>query len=87
MNKWIDIHDEKPYNNEPVYYYFDFFDKVYVGYYNEEDVSEIYNEPYGKYKSNCFYGRCGFLCDDVVFWMPRDDTDGIIIPNKPYLSS
>lgn len=83
MNKWIDIHDEKPYNDEPVYYYFDFFDKVYIGYYCEEDTSDFFNEPYGKYKSNVFYGKGGFLGDDVIFWMPRDDTDGIVIPEKP----
>jgi hypothetical protein len=83
MSKWIDIKLEKPYNDEPVYYYFNVFDKVYRGFYCEEDVSHIFNEPYGTYKSDCFYGKSGFLCDDVKYWMPREDTDSIIYPDKP----
>jgi hypothetical protein len=80
-NKWINIHDEKPYDDEPVYYYF--HNKVFYGFYFKEDVSCLYLMPYGTYSSNIFYGRSGFLSNDVTWWMPREDTEGIIIPEKP----
>jgi hypothetical protein len=83
MSEWLDIHDKKPYNDEPVYYYFDVFDKVYYGYYYEDDMSFFYNAPHGTYKQNTFYGRSGFLGDDVTYWMPREDTEPILYPDKP----
>jgi hypothetical protein len=88
MNKkWLDINIETPYNNEPVYYYFDVFDRVYVGYFCQEDVSFVYNKPYGTYKSNIFYSKHGFLSDDVKYWMPREDTDMIDKPKKPNMEN
>lgn len=78
--KWKDIREEKPKDNQEVYYYFDFFDKVYRGIYNLEDISDIYKKDKGTYFSDCFSDKGGWLCDDIQFWMPIYDNN---FPNKP----
>jgi hypothetical protein len=72
-NEWQDIKKSKPAENQPVWYYFEVFDKVYDGYYSREDVSDLYNKPAGTYYTDCFSGRHGWLCDDVDYWMPREE--------------
>lgn len=67
MNIWLRIDEQKPYNEQPVFYYFGFFDKIYKGAYSTEEV-----EFSGKILvMDCFYGKSGFLSDDVTYWMPR----------------
>lgn len=79
--EWKDITQEKPTNCQEVFYYFDAFKKVYAGYYELIDNSELYKEPKGTYMSDCFYGKSGFLSGDVQYWMPRESGD--IAPEVP----
>ena len=81
MREWINIKNKVPEEQQKVWYYFDFFSKVYAGFYCSEDNSSIYGEPVGTYISNCFYSKHGFLNNDVEFWMPREDNDEM--PDKP----
>jgi hypothetical protein len=61
MSNWQDIKVSKPKQDQPVWYYFDVFNKVYDGFYSLEDVSDTYGKPDGAYYSDCFYGRHGFF--------------------------
>ncbi len=82
MNEWKNIKIEKPKENQPVYYYFDVFDKVYEGFFCTEDNSELFDEPLGTYVSNIFYSKHGWLADDITWWMPREENSVKPIFNK-----
>lgn len=70
---WINIKEKKPEENQEVWYYFEHFNRVYSGKYSREDVSSMYEKPDGTYFSDVFYGKSGFLSDDVDWWMPRKE--------------
>jgi len=59
---WIDIKDQKPDKGQEVWYYF--HGNVYAGRYYQE-----YYWP--GTLGDVFYGKSGFLTNDVKYWMPR----------------
>jgi hypothetical protein len=71
---WINIDDQIPEEGQKVFYYFDVFDKVYRGTFTTWTVEDMGT-------MNCFCG-CGWLCDDVIWWMPDEGQE---FPNKPRL--
>jgi hypothetical protein len=71
VKNWISIKDKKPRKGQRVWYYFHFFKRIYAGKYMLDDVSDICNKPKGTCFSNVFYGKSGWLSDDVNYWMPR----------------
>jgi hypothetical protein len=71
---WILFKEQKPKNKQHVYYYFDVFDRIYEGYYEE-----YYHEELGSWEE-IFYGKHGFLGDgEVTHWTPYVDE----LPDKP----
>lgn len=75
---WINLHQQKPEQKQPVFYYFGAFDCVYAGFY----VSQIVHMGnHHEYESNCFYSDKGFLGDDVTWWQPREE--GQVKPERP----
>lgn len=68
MPDWIRMSDKKPERGEKVWYFF-YITGVNAGTY---DVIEGYD---------CFYGKNGFLCDDVTHWKPRGNCS--FIPPVP----
>ncbi len=77
--KWLRIDKQKPEQNQNVFYWFGFFDKVYSGTYNLESIEirpgKIINIDY-------FCDRGGALGDDITYWLPRNEDD---IPEHPSL--
>lgn len=67
---WIKVEDELPEIGQRVIYYFEHVG-VHVGKFMKVDNNE--DMPYG----NIFYGKSGFLTDDVTHWMPLPE-----IPQK-----
>ena len=71
MNNWIKIEDKQPKEKQDVWYYFKpcgifkgkYIKEEYVTYDNEIDYHDI------------FYGKSGFLTDDVTHWMPYKEND------------
>jgi len=70
---WINIKNKKPEEEQNVWYYFDFFKRVYPGKFTREDMSYLYDKPEGTYVSDIFYGESGYLSGDVDWWMPRKE--------------
>jgi len=76
---WINIKDQKPEEDQKVFYYFE-HTGIGVGKYNiyiwPKEVmgfDEIVN-------GDCFHGHGGWLIDDVTHWMPRSDGDNYPLP-------
>jgi hypothetical protein len=77
MSEWIHIDEQRPEENQPVYYWFGFWNQVYEGFYQTGDSEIIDGEEYGG--GNVFYGEGGFLGDDVTWWMPREELpEGVV---------
>ena len=81
MADWIDINNQRPEEDQKVFYFFAFLG-VYRGQYSlveyPEEMSDEGSEPvYG----DCFHGKGGFLTDDVTHWMPDDDREDL--PDVP----
>lgn len=72
MSDWIRLDERKPEEGQEVIYYFDMVG-VHRGFYVTETDEE-------GYVHDIFYGKSGFLTDDVTHWMP--DT-GQELPAKP----
>lgn len=72
--EWINIKDKKPEPGKPVWYYFDVFNRIYDGHY------------YGTDKEDVFYGKHGFLTNDVTFWMPKNNNKKPDKPSKELLN-
>ncbi len=72
---WKNIKDCKPEENKPLFYYFDVFDKVYLGKYQETEYGD------------CFYGKKGFLTDDVDSWVYVPDNWDGVVPDVPVKQS
>ena len=81
---WINIKDQKPEENQDVFYYFE-YTGISAGKYNiyiwpkEVIGSDVIVE------SDCFHGDGGFLIDDVTHWMPRSVDDDF--PPPPEVGS
>jgi hypothetical protein len=77
---WIHINDQKPEHHQKVFYFFAFLG-VYRGQYEQAEYpAELFgtDEPiYG----DCFFGKKGFLTDDVTHWMPDDGREEL--PDVP----
>ena len=72
--KWLRIDEQKPEQNQPVFYYFGVFDRVYeVKYISTE--TDFGDDDGTLYEIDYFGGMSGFLGDDVTYWMPRADGD------------
>lgn len=80
---WIHIKDQKPEINQDVFYFFEVLG-VYKGKYeqvnfyeDEEDIEPCWGD--------CFYGKNGFLTDDVTHWMPAppDEDWDEVLPDVP----
>jgi hypothetical protein len=71
MQRWIHIDMRIPSEGEEVWYYFGFNNRVYSG--RHRSFREEGYPP--GVVSNTFYGRSGFLTDDVTFWMPRSASE------------
>ena len=70
---WIDIKDQKPKEEQEVFYFFEVLG-VYAGKYKSVELDEEFIGQKGIYM-DCFYGEGGFLCDDVTHWRPRSEGD------------
>jgi len=85
MNNWIRIKDQKPEDGQDVFYFFDVLG-VYKGrYLRKEYPREMFEEGTEPVYGDCFYGKKGFLTDDVTHWMPAP-TDGEwdkVLPDGP----
>ena len=70
--KWIKIEDQLPKEDQCVIYYF-----------KETGVA------CGRYKKtsgggDMFFGKCGFLTDDVTYWMPMPEPPVVISSEEDY---
>lgn len=72
---WIDIREQKPEEEQDVFYYFEFCG-VCSGKYQTCKLGT------SGIVFDCFYGKSGFLCDDVQYWMPRKEYDEV--PLEPF---
>lgn len=78
MSNWIHIDDQKPEELQNVFYFFEVLG-VYKGHYGiyiwDAEEHGLDQDAY----SDVFYGKKGFLTDDVTHWMPAppdDEWDG-----------
>lgn len=74
MSEWIKMSDRQPEHGQAVIYYFDMVGR-HRGFYStglDEDG----------YRYHTFYGKGGFLTDDVTHWMPDEGQE---MPEKPVL--
>ena len=69
--RWRHIDMSVPAENEAVWYYFGFFDRVYCG--KHYSFREDGYQPGAM--SHTFVGWGGFLTDDVTFWMPKSESE------------
>lgn len=78
MTDWINIEDQQPEDQQPVYYWFGVFNEICEGYF------EICKDEYFE-GSRIFYNHSGYLGDDVTWWMPREELpEGVrLIQNGP----
>lgn len=65
---WFNIEKKQPEDGQDVFYFFDILG-VYKGKYKKVNYYEDYPEMDPVY-GDCFYGKKGFLTDDVTHWMP-----------------
>ena len=65
MDEWILVKDQLPEEGQDVIYFFE-FTGVSVGKYTLEDIGEFMPGA----TMNVFYGKGGWLGDDVTHWMP-----------------
>lgn len=65
MSDWILVSERLPEEGQKVIYYFKMVG-IHIGRYTKEIDDE-------GYEHNVFYGRDGFLEDDVTHWMPFPD--------------
>ena len=82
MRAWLRIDEQKPEQEQKVFYWFGSFGKVYEGAYVSEDT-DFSNSNGALYQIDYFYDGGGFLGDDVTFWMPREEGDDM--PDEPSL--
>lgn len=68
MSKWIHIKDQKPQEEQDVFYFFEVLG-VYKGKYQKVNYYEGHDDIEPCW-GDCFYGKSGFLTDDVTHWMP-----------------
>ncbi len=62
--EWVKIEDKLPEEDQRVIYYFK-ETGIDIGIFTQQDVVG--------FKMNTFYGKSGFLSDDVTHWMPLPD--------------
>lgn len=80
---WIHINDQKPEDGQNVFYFFDVFG-VYKGKYQKSNYY-VGHDDIESCWCDCFYGKKGFLTDDVTHWMPApidEEWDGVL-PDVP----
>ncbi len=80
---WISIKDQRPTEEQDVFYFFE-WTGVNKGKYQGVPYDPEHfgtDEDGNPYVGNCFYGKKGFLTDDVTHWMPYDGNDEL--PPKP----
>jgi hypothetical protein len=65
MSEWISVKDRLPKDGQRVLYYFH-----YVGVHAGNYARELDDDGY---MHDVFYGKDGFLSDDVTHWMPFPD--------------
>ena len=63
--EWISVKDKLPEEDQEVWYYFDA-----VGVHKGKYTGRLYFIGKESHFSNTFYGKSGFLTDDVTHWMP-----------------
>lgn len=71
--EWVRVADEKPAENQEVWYYF-FITGVSSGVYNLVDIGEgldFFDKPV---MCDCFSGSSGFLIDEATHWMPLTES-------------
>jgi hypothetical protein len=61
--EWIKVEDELPEEGQKVIYFFEYVG-IHIGKFMKD--KDNIGCPYG----NTFYGKSGFLTDDVTHWMP-----------------
>ena len=67
---WIHINDQRPENEQDVFYFFEVLG-VYKGKYERSQYpEELFDEGHEPVFGNTFYGKKGWLTDDVTHWMP-----------------
>jgi hypothetical protein len=78
MSEWKHIDQEQPTQGQPVYYWFGAWDKIYSGFFEVSEDEECKGMFF-------FYGKSGFLGDDITWWMPREELpDGVeFLPEGP----
>lgn len=80
---WIHITDRKPEDEQDVFYFFEVLG-VYKGKYCKSNYYEGYDDIEPCW-GDTFYGKKGFLTDDVTHWMPApidEEWDGVF-PDVP----
>lgn len=75
---WLRIDEQKPEEEQEVFYWFGAFDKVYAGKFVTEVIDDVGPTPF---EIDYFYDEGGFLGDDVTYWMPRNEGDPL--PEHP----
>jgi hypothetical protein len=78
---WIHINDQKPEEDQEVFYFFAFLGSYRGKYKLIEYPSEMFSEGDEPVYGDCFYGDDGFLTDDVTHWMPDDGRE--VFPDVP----
>lgn len=65
---WISVEDDLPKENQDVIYYFR-HTGIHMGRFNRVEYPAEFVGEKGVF-GNAFFGRDGFLVDDVTHWMP-----------------
>jgi hypothetical protein len=74
MLNWINIQDQKPEQNQKVFYYFSPIG-VHAGKYKQIIYPKEFTGSDEIVKGDCFNSGNGWLVDDVTHWMPRGNND------------
>ena len=67
--EWTNINDERPEEDRDLFYFFPFLGMYRGKYKQTEYPKELFEEDTEPVYGDCFFGKNGFLVDDVTHWM------------------
>jgi hypothetical protein len=82
---WINIEDQEPEEDRELFYFFEHTGVSKGKYRRTYYDPEIWGDGLGDCYMDTFYGRGGFLSDDVTHWMYVDGHDWYPAPPKEFI--